>query len=312
MGHINRTQLVIIVLFIAVFTTSRFFVSPQTPVEQVTPAETPKNPFAGISLEAEAAYVADAITGEILFAKNATTQLPLASITKVMTAVVASELAPRETIINISPEAIAKEGDTGLRTGERWRLADILDFTLIASSNDGAYAVASALNSLLELTVVSAEVPTASTDAHFIKRMNEKAAGIGMSETFFLNESGLDEHASLSGAYGSAKDMARLFTYALLNHPDILEATRYETLNIESLDAIAHEVENTNKRIGALPGIVASKTGFTDLAGGNLIIAFEAGPMRPIIVSVLGSSQDGRFDDVEKLVWASVEQIAVK
>ena len=60
----------------------------------------------------------------------------------------------------------------------------------------------------------------------------------------------------------------------------------------------------------SVPGLLASKTGYTDLANGNLVIAFNVGPMHPVIVAVLGSSQEGRFTDVEKLVNASIAKIA--
>lgn len=326
MGNINRVQFAIIILFITLFTASRFLAAREAPEPIAEPAPAPKNPFAELILEAQAAYVQDVTTGEVLFAKNETAELPLASLTKVMTAVVARELVPEETVIEIPAEAIAQEGDTGLRAGERWRLGDILALTLTASSNDGAYAIASSLGALLNVTVLPpatdapneetppAQAPKATisqtADSFFVEKMNTKARELGMTGTFFLNESGLDRHEALSGAYGSAKDMAQLFTYTLSTYPETLAATRYPALQTTSLDDIVHEVENTNKRINAWPAVLASKTGFTDLAGGNLIVVFEAGPMRPIVVSVLGSSQEGRFDDVEKLLWASIEKRA--
>ena len=68
----------------------------------------------------------------------------------------------------------------------------------------------------------------------------------------------------------------------------------------------AHAVLNTNRETGELPLLIASKTGYTDLAGGNLVIAFDAGFNRPIIIAVLGSTAEERFTDVEKLVWATL------
>jgi D-alanyl-D-alanine carboxypeptidase len=66
---------------------------------------------------------------------------------------------------------------------------------------------------------------------------------------------------------------------------------------------------NTNRETGKFPLLLASKTGYTDLAGGNLALAFDAGFNHPIVVVVLGSSYDGRFADAEKLVWSTLEYL---
>lgn len=259
--------------------------------------------FSPLVLEAKAVYVYDLKNDRPLYAKNEETQLPLASLTKVMTTLLARELVPKETTVTIGKDALRQEGNSGLLENEKWRLSDISDLTLVASSNDGAHAIASVLSTFLNPETK----PSATTD--FISAMNTRAKTLGLSQTFFLNESGLDTTKSLSGAYGSAKDIALLVAYALKKYPDLFEATRYQKLSFESLSDFKHVEKNTNERVSALPEILASKTGFTDLAGGNLVIAFEAGPMRPIIVSVLGSSVDGRFNDVEKLTWAAIEKI---
>ena len=70
-----------------------------------------------------------------------------------------------------------------------------------------------------------------------------------------------------------------------------------------------YPAQNTNYFVDQVPNIIASKTGFTDLAGGNLVIAYDAGLNRPIIISVLGSSEEGRFKDALKLLEASMEEI---
>ncbi len=96
--------------------------------------------------------------------------------------------------------------------------------------------------------------------------------------------------------------------YILENHPEILEATKYQTINISSLDKI-HTAKNTNVDVNQIPGLLASKTGYTDMAGGNLGIAFDSSIGRPVVVVVLGSTMDGRFQDVSKLVKASLTYI---
>ena len=92
------------------------------------------------------------------------------------------------------------------------------------------------------------------------------------------------------------------------NYPDLLEATRYKTLEFTSAQK-TYVAKNTNAVIDKIPNAIASKTGFTDLAGGNLVVAFDAGLNRPIIVSILGSSEEGRFTDVLRLIGATFKEL---
>jgi len=139
--------------------------------------------------------------------------------------------------------------------------------------------------------------------------MNVKTEEMGLLRTYFFNESGLDVSEEVSGSYGTAKDVAQLLAFAIEYKPALLEATSRDRFSVSSLDNIDHMATNTNPIVGSIPGLFASKTGFTDLAGGNLMIAFDAGIMRPIVIAILGSSIDGRFEDMEKLVQASLRAI---
>ncbi|OGD69795.1 hypothetical protein A3I18_01610 [Candidatus Campbellbacteria bacterium RIFCSPLOWO2_02_FULL_35_11] len=262
-----------------------------------------KNYFEDISLEGESAFVWDVKQQKILFAKNPDAQLPLASLTKLMTALVSSELVPNGTIVTIKQDDLNIEGDSGLVEGESWTLKNVLDFTLMSSSNDGAHALASVIGYIKQKEEGKTEREM------FIAEMNKRALEIGLSQTYYLSESGLDLSEGVSGAYGSAKDTALLMEYIIKNKYDLIESTRYSVLRINSKD-VAHSVENTNHYVESIPGILGSKTGFTDLAGGNLVVAFDMGMGHPIIVSVLGSSKEGRFSDIQKLVNASINQIA--
>ena len=262
-----------------------------------------ENPFKNISLEAKSAYVWDAEENKPLFSLNEQTQLPLASVTKLMTALLVSDMVPEGTIITIKPEDLLIEGDSGLKNGERWTLSNALDFTLVSSSNDGAHALASVIG------FIRAREEGKTEEEIFIEEMNKKAKELGLTQTFFLSESGLDLTEWMSGSYGSAKDMAMLMENIVETKPNLLEATKYSDLNIKSKDYI-HSVENTNPFVETIPGIIGSKTGFTDLAGGNLVVAFDVGIGHPIVVSVLGSSWEGRFEDVRKLVEASIKNFA--
>jgi len=273
-----------------------------------TKIEKRKIPFENLKLEAEAVYVFDMTTGNTLYAYNEDKKLPLASLTKIMTAIIATDILPISTVITIDPEDIKEEGDSGLLVDERWRLSDIIDFTLTSSSNDGASAVASVAGSLGQ---TSYGAPREQAKSDFVQKMNGKTQGLGLTSTYFLNETGLDIDDNLSGSYGTAKEIAHIMEYAIKNKINILEATSRDLFYVESLNNVEHTATNTNERVNRIPGIIASKTGFTDLAGGNLVVAFDAGLMRPIIVSVLGSTVDGRFDDVEKLTWEALQALEI-
>jgi D-alanyl-D-alanine endopeptidase (penicillin-binding protein 7) len=266
--------------------------------------------FESVVLEAKAAVVWDVVNNRELFAKNPDMPLPLASLTKVMTAITTDGKINDNQMVKITKEDLSPEGDSQLVVGDTWKARDLRDFTLLTSSNDGAFALAS-IAEVIETHGTSINLETSNTDWYrtkFVEKMNETATKIGLSNSKFFNEHGLDERADRGGAYGSAKDMVTLFEYTLKNYPEILEVTRYKNLAFVSAEK-KYEAENTNIIIDKIPSIIASKTGYTELAGGNLVIAFDAGLGRPIIISVLGSTSEGRFSDVLQLVEATLKQI---
>ncbi len=261
--------------------------------------------FPQVTIEARAAYVYDMLSGAALYEKESELQLPLASLTKVMSAYTAATLLPPYMLVRVSASDVREEGDSGLRVGEEWNIQKLLDFSLITSSNDGMAAIASSAGTRIAAREGSRP------EKLFVERMNTLAYELGLTQTYFLNQSGLDESATLSGGYGSAKDMAILFERILRENPRLLEATSHEHYDIASKHAL-HDAENTNKIIDAIPRVLASKTGYTDLSGGNLVVAFDAGIGHPIIVAVLGSSFSGRFDDMKTLVDATLEYLSSK
>jgi D-alanyl-D-alanine carboxypeptidase len=259
--------------------------------------------FENILLQAKSAYVYDVAQDKVLYKKNETVQLPLASITKLMTALTATELVPADTEIKIKKEFLVDEGDTGLLDGESWKISDLLDFSLLVSSNDGARSVASVVGAM---DLKTDDFSLGRTN--FIAKMNQTAQRLGLTETYFVNESGLDA-GSVSGGYGSAMDVAKLLEYIIKNHSIIVEATKYKSINVQSKSK-THIAKNTNTETTEIPGLLASKTGYTELAGGNLVVAFDASIGRPIIVVVLGSTEEGRFEDVSTLVNASLKYVS--
>ena len=257
--------------------------------------------FDNLNLIGKSFYVYDVALQKVIYQKNETAQLPLASITKLMTAVVATNLVPKNSHITIQKEFLVDDNNPALSAGETWNMKDLLDFSLVVSSNDGARSLAS---------VIGASVNNTNNfdigRADFIKDMNTEAKTLGLTQTYFLNESGLDESAIQSGGYGSAVDVEKLMEYMLRNKPDVLEVTRFANTTVSSLTKTV-DVENTDTAIDKIPGLLASKTGYTALAGGNLAVAFDASIGHPIIVVVLGSTEDGRFSDVVSLVNATMK-----
>ncbi|MFZ2523263.1 MAG: serine hydrolase [Minisyncoccia bacterium] len=295
-------NIVLIVLIITLFFVVYFKkIQKDRTLEQNSFVETAK--IENVNVTARAAYVFDLNTGRVLYKKNELEQLPLASLTKLMMAVTAIELLPRDANIRIKKEFLAEDGDNGLLSEESWKLSNLLDFSLIVSSNDGARSIASVIGSM-QLNTKDYELGR----KEFIRQMNKKAQELGLSQTYFVNESGLDV-GSISGGYGTAIDVANLIGYIIRNNPEILEATKYEKILVSSEDK-DHIAKNTNKEVTGIPGLLASKTGFTDLAGGNLAVVFDASMGRPIVVVVLGSTLEGRFSDVETLAKAGLDIIS--
>jgi len=245
------------------------------------------NPFNSVSIVAGSAYVFDMRTNTVLYEKDPDTVRPLASLTKLMTALVASQELSTSSIVTITPDALNQDGTNGLLLGERWTFKNLLNFTLMVSSNAGAVAIADAASG--------------GNQATFIDSMNTEAKELGFDSLLFYNPSGLDISTSQSGGYGTVKDIGNLFMYIFKNYPDILSMTKYPSGQFISLNGNVHSIPNTDLTIPHIPDILASKTGYTDLAGGNLVIVFDEDIGHPILIAVLGSTAQGRFSDVETL-----------
>lgn len=252
--------------------------------------------FQNVTLSAKSALVLDVRTGDLLYEKDIVTKRPLASITKLMTALVAREVAENGLVVPISKEAVSQAGEGGLRVGERYSIERLTDLTLLTSSNDGAYALAAAAGAVID---------PQDGAAAFVKAMNVRANELGLKETYFRNPTGLDITEEEAGAYGSARDVAKLLEYILVNYPEILEETTERKTLIDDLSGAMHSASNTNPVADAIPSLIGSKTGYTTLAGGNLAVVFNAGADRPIIVVILGSTHSGRFSDVLELIEAT-------
>lgn len=247
--------------------------------------------FGGITLEtirveAKAAVLYDIRQGRVLYQKNANLELPLASITKLMTAQTLLSVLDSRQLVQITTDSLRAEGDSGLRVGDAFTLEDLLRLGLVASSNDAMAAAAASLG----------EEPAT--------KMNAAAQALGLTKTRFLNPTGLDVNADTAGATGSAYDVARLASAFFRAHPALFEETMRASVSVPQGDT-SLTAAATAAPLFNVPGIIGGKTGYTDLAGGNLVVAFDLEIGRPVIAVVLGSTREGRFTDIRALITAA-------
>lgn len=269
-------------------------VSPSQAVAVAT--STAPDAFAKTALAAEAAIVYDLVTGETLYAKNVDAQLPLASLTKLLTVYAAvMQLEPR-TPITISTGATQLSAPRAFSPGQTFALDDLARLTLTASLNDGAAAI-------IEATAVQGNRTQTAALAG-------AAAALSLSQTYAVNGSGLDVSTAVSGGYGSARDLARLSGALVAQAPDIALATTKDSVQAVSDKGKIFTVKNTDPIVDTIPHLLLSKTGYTDLAGGNLALVFDVGLGHPIAIIVLGSSKHERFTDGTALVKATLAHFA--
>lgn len=238
-------------------------------------------------VRAEAAIIFNPETGEILWGENAQDKRSIASITKVMTAVVFLEDRPdlaRE--ITIERSDVYAASTTFLKAHERVTLNDLLHLALIASDNGAARA----------LSRISHD-----GTASFVERMNEKAVELGLESTSFTDPAGLNP-ANVSSAY----DLSRLISYA--SGSEILSPIMRKQTYSASVGRRRVNVHNTNRLVGGSDvEVMGGKTGFIGKAGYCLATMLRLPTGNPVAVVVLGArSNPGRFYETKHLVnWMS-------
>jgi len=272
-----------------------FFFPLSQPTEPVT-ATTSPDPYAALVLTAQAAIVYDLVTGEVLYEKNADVQLPLASLTKLLTIEAAVRELSLDMPIKISDDDVRVDTPRRFAVGDTLALKDMARLTLTASLNDGASAIAAAL---------AAQRATSTPAA-----LQAAATALGLSTTYAVNGNGLDFSDAVAGGYGSARDMARLAGALVADAPDIALATTLSKASATTLAGRHYEILNTNPTVANAPRLLLSKTGTTNLAGGNLALVFDAAIGHPIAVVVLGSTETERFTDASMLIAATFARFA--
>lgn len=219
---------------------------------------------AGPEVSAQSAVVLTADTGTVLFEKDGHTPRPVASTTKIMTALLALEAAQErgDPLVDITQEMVAVEGSSmGLQAGDSISLTGLAAGMLLASGNDAANAAALYLDASLE---------------SFAARMNQRAAVLGMEDTHFVTPSGLDgEDAQGLGHLSTAYDMA-LLARAALEDQAFRQLCSSPSLAVEFAEPVKRVTyTNHNKLLTQYQGCVGVKTGFTKEAGRCLVSAAE-------------------------------------
>lgn len=226
-----------------------------------------------ISLSAKAAILIEAETGTIILAKNENTKLPIASTTKIMTTLLTLESGDLDTTHQVPDEALMTEGSSmGLCFGESVTKNELCYGMMLPSGNDAANTAALLIGGSFE---------------NFAKRMNRRAASIGMRNTNFVTPSGLHDEKHYSTAY----DMALLTREAMKNEL-FCEICRTKSIKLSS-DSFESDkyLSNTNRLLTKYPYCIGVKTGFTDEAGRCLVSAAEKDGVRLIAVT-LNASDD--------------------
>lgn len=221
-----------------------------------------------VSVSAYAAVLYEPVSGTILFERNSREVLPVASTTKIMTALLAFESERVDDPVPVTPEMVNVEGSSmGLRAGEVLTLGDIARGMMMASGNDGANAIALYLSG-------SAEA--------FSEKMNARAAELDMTQTHFVTPSGLDAEGHGSTAY----DMALLAAKAMQNEA-FAETVGQTALSVPFISPEKTvRYENHNRLLKLYPDCTGIKTGFTKKAGRCLVSSAERDGARLICVTL--------------------------
>ena len=253
------------------------------------------------NLHAAAAVLMDAESGRVLFEKNGTEKLPMASTTKIMTLLIALENADPDGIVTVSSRAASMpEVKLHIREGERYRLLDLLYSLILESHNDTAVAIAEHIGGSVE---------------QFASMMNQKARDLGCFDTYFITPNGLDAQDEHGIHSTTAKDLARIMRFCIRNE-DFLAITRTASHSFSDLDGTRNfTVQNKNAFLNMMDGVLSGKTGFTGNAGYCYVGAMESGGKRLISV-VLACGWPGnrtwKWQDTTKLMNYGLSDFEIK
>lgn len=232
----------------------------------------------------------DPVSGKFIAERDATTRRPMASTTKIMTALIVLERCPLDDIVTVAPEAVGTEGSSiYLYQGERLTVRDLLYALLLSSANDAAMALA---------------VHAAGNVTAFADLMNERAAELGLADTHFCNPHGLHQ----SDHYTTARDLARLTAFALQNatFAEIVATKRYAPTVGDN--GATRLFLNHNRLLRQYEGCIGVKTGFTKAGGRCLVSAAKRNDL--LLIAVTLNAPDDWRDHTALLDWGFSQYVA--
>ena len=244
-----------------------------------------------LSLRSKAAVVLDTKKGEVLFEKNIETELPIASLTKLMSALVFLETNPDlDNIVTITIAHANGSGRSQLRVGETFTLRDLLHASLMSSSNRATRALARA---------------SGLSPLEFVARMNQKAKELGLENTFFYEPTGLDEKNR-----STALDCARLLYFALQDSviASISGKTTYEFVSLDK-GKRRHRIGSTNKLLFNSLNVKGGKTGYNGASGWCLGTLVQRKDGKEMVAVILGApTKHTRFKEIRSIVEWCIEE----
>jgi D-alanyl-D-alanine carboxypeptidase (penicillin-binding protein 5/6) len=236
-------------------------------------------------ISARSAILADLDSGQVLFEQDADERLPIASVTKIATALLVLERTDPQDLVTVSPEAsgdgrTAGISELGLQAGERIRVDELLNALLLQSANDAAIALAEHVSGSVEA---------------FVEDLNDRMAELGLGNTSFASPNGLDD-----AGYSTARDLVAI-TRAAYAEPGFGSIVATRSREIPAPPGLpTRVVQNRNALLWLYPGAIGVKTGFTSEAGYCMVATAERDGLRLVAV-VLGSPRDA-FSDAAALL----------
>ena len=244
-------------------------------------------------ISAKSGLFIDTKDGQILYEKNIHERLPIASLVKVMTVLIALEHKGMEDKYMVSKRAADMEPDKMLLiAGEKLTLKELLDGIFLVSANDAAEVLAEG---------------SVGNRAQFIKLMNDKAKQLGMDDTFYANPTGLDEDTNNS--YSSSYDLSILTRYLIRHFPEVVDISKTEHIYLPiTPEHQDYDMYTGINLVSTYPGVLGFKTGYTPEAGLTLITLARKNNQE--IIGVLLGSGDRR-DEARELLDYSFKKLGI-
>lgn len=234
------------------------------------------------TLSASGIIITDLESGQAVFQKNASVSLPMASLTKLMTALVIAENHGMDETVRVTSDIDAVIGNSkSLPMGDTFTVGDLLSALLIMSSNDAAVTFANFHSG---------------SEREFVKAMNRRAEVLGLRDTHYDNASGLDSRNQTS----SPRDIALLATFVMRN-PEIAARMSAPSRSITSIEGNTLALSNTHSLVrgGNQSSVIAGKTGTTDEAGECLLSVVEEAGRRYVVVLLRSAN---RYGDMKRIL----------